>query len=98
MLPFGLFKVTGESMLPGLRSGDYVFIRRRPPSLLTGDLVVVQHTQFGTIIKRIKHVCSNNQFTLEGDNPLASTSSAALGLVSKEQVLGKVVWQIKRPR
>ncbi len=97
-MPFGIFKVTGESMLPGLRCGDYVFARKRPKQLLAGDLVVVDHDRFGVIVKRIKAALGNNQYTLIGDNPSVSTSSEAIGVIGRNHVVGKVIFRIKRPQ
>jgi nickel-type superoxide dismutase maturation protease len=94
---FGLFKVTGDSMLPNYRSGDFVLtFRRRRQAIKPGDVVVVDHPRFGRIIKRISAIPQPDTFTLSGDNHLASTHSEKLGEVSIDQLQGKVVWCFSR--
>lgn len=96
-MPIGIFKVTGESMLPGLRCGDYVLVFCYPKKLTVGDVVVVQHPQLGIIIKRVKHFLPNGHFFIVGDNTLASTPSEIMGEISRDQILGKVFFRIKLP-
>jgi nickel-type superoxide dismutase maturation protease len=97
VIGFGLYKVTGDSMLPNYCPGDYVLTwRPARRSLKSGDVVVVDHPRFGNIIKRIQQVLDPVTFTISGDNTTASTDSTDLGPVSIEQVRGKVVWRIAR--
>jgi len=91
----GLYKVTGDSMLPNYCAGDYVLTCRLHTSIFkAGDVVVVRHPRFGNIIKRIARIDEASMLVIAGDNPLASTDSETLGLVSSQQVLGKVLWRI----
>jgi len=92
---FGLYKVTGDSMLPNYCAGDYVLtFRRNHSKFKAGDVVVVQHPRFGNIIKRIQRIEDTSMLAIAGDNPLFSTDSQTLGLVNNHQVLGKVFWHI----
>ena len=97
MIGFGLYKVTGDSMLPNYCPGDYVLAwRHARRSLKIGDVVVVKHPRFGTIIKRIQQVVDPTTFTLSGDNAEASTDSSEIGPIPLDQVAGKVMWRIAR--
>ncbi|ROS05383.1 nickel-type superoxide dismutase maturation protease [Sinobacterium caligoides] len=90
-----LYKVTGESMLPTFRSGDYVLaLKRRRIALDIGDVVVVQHPRFGTIIKRLTGITDGSTLLIAGDNRLASTPQPTLGSITPEQVIGKVIFHI----
>ncbi len=95
MMKFGLYKVTGDSMWPNYCSGDYVLaFRHHASTFKVGDVVVARHTRFGNIIKRIERVEDNSTLAIAGDNRLSSTDSDTLGLVSTNQILGKVLWHI----
>ena len=99
MMGLGLYKVTGDSMLPSYCSGDYVLtLRFNAFTFKVGDVLVVRHTRYGNIIKRIERVEEDGStFSIAGDNTLSSTDSDVLGLVSIKQVLGKVIWHIAAP-
>mgnify|MGYP002700803172 CR=1 FL=1 len=102
MMGLGFYKVTGDSMLPSYCSGDYVLTFRFNTSRLSvGDVLVVRHSRYGNIIKRIKRIerveDDGSTFAIAGDNTQSSTDSDTLGLVSIKQVLGKVIWHIAGP-
>lgn len=85
-------------MLPNYKSRDFVLTYRRPlEKLINGDVIVVKHDHYGIIIKRILNIDTLKHLTLIGDNSALSTDSENLGLVSFEQVLGKVVFHIATP-
>lgn len=95
----GLYRVSGDSMLPNYCSGDYVLTRRvRAPALAAGDVVVVRHPVLGRLIKRIIGFDTDSALIVAGDNAAASTSSEALGPVPGNRVQGKVIWHIRQPR
>lgn len=81
-------------MSPAFNHGDYVFTLRWRTGLKPGDVVVVDHPRFKTIIKRIAAINPRGELRLYGDNP-ASTSSEALGWQSADGVIGKVIWHIQ---
>lgn len=87
---FKVRKVTGGSMLPVLRHGDYVFLLKW--RIKKGDIVVVNHPHFGDIIKRVKSI-ENAKITLSGDNS-SSVNSDQIGEVSYENLLGKVLFKL----
>lgn len=83
-------------MSPAFCHNDYVFTLRRRSGLKTGDVVVINHPRFNTIIKRIAEISPEGALRLEGDNP-ASTDTESLGWQPPSKVIGKVIWHI-RPR
>lgn len=83
---FRLYRVKGPSMAPTLSVGDIVVLRRRPAKV--GEIVVVDHAEFGTIIKRID---ANGK--LSGDSP-ASTSVTELGPYDPATRVGVAVIKI----
>ncbi len=93
---FRLFKVSGDSMVPAFREGDYVITRhRRLGAIRPGDVVTVNHPRFGRIIKRVKCINPDATYELSGDNALGSTPTDELGATRAQQILGKVIGQIK---
>jgi phage repressor protein C with HTH and peptisase S24 domain len=77
-------KVTGKSMEPNLKAGDYVIVGR-PSTINKGDVVVVNH--FGKEkIKRVTKI-KGEEYWLEGDNQTFSSDF----WVVKEQIIGKVL-------
>ncbi len=78
-----LFRVRGRSMLPTLRPGDLLVLRRRQPR--TDDLVVVGHPRLGTVVKRL-----GADGRLVGDG-VESSSTHELGKLSNAALIGVAV-------
>lgn len=90
------YRVTGNSMMPELPPPQEVLLdpsayQRQLP--LPGEIVVAYHPyQPGLrIIKRILFVEANGHCYLQGDNPDESQDSRQFGLISLEQIQGKVL-------
>lgn len=85
-------------MFPNFLPNAFVVAIRFPwQTLKVGDVVLVNHHDYGKMIKRIKTI--NNaqlpqKMTLEGDNPNSITPEQ-MGELDKSQVIGKVIYQIK---
>ncbi|BES70170.1 hypothetical protein RE428_11880 [Marinobacter nanhaiticus D15-8W] len=93
-----LYKVTGHSMLPALADGDFVLaFRCARQALEAGDRVVVDHPEFGRIIKRVDRILPGGDLNISGDNPAMSTHSERLGQIPRERVAGKVLMVIRGP-
>ena len=98
MIKLGCYKVAGDSMLPNFYCGDFVIAFRLFHSVFKqGDVVVVEHAQFGKIIKRIITIENGGTLLLVGDNLAASTDTLTLGSVQRKQVLGRVIGHVSRP-
>lgn len=93
-----LYKVTGQSMQPGLADGDFVLAFRRGRLVLkVGDRVVVDHPEFGRIIKRVTRLLPGGELDVAGDNLAMSTHSERLGRIPRKRILGKVLIAIRGP-
>ena len=87
-------RVTGASMLPGLKDGDELFVderayvNRQPAE---GDIVLAWHPRQPDlkIIKRVSVVLDNGCW-LVGDNPAESTDSSQYGVFAFKRIIGKV--------
>lgn len=98
---FQLMKVTGESLSPFFETGDYVLIAKASflwGRLRCGDILVFRHVVFGVMIKRLEQVSADDdELFLVGTHP-ESTDSRQFGPVLRKNIIGKVVWSIRRPR
>ncbi|GAA4240509.1 hypothetical protein GCM10022254_65430 [Actinomadura meridiana] len=95
-------EVTGDSMLPGLRPGDWLLVRKgvRPG---VGDVVVARHPERREllIVKRAAHR-SGDGWWLESDNQSARgrRDSWDFGAVPDALIVGRVLaryWPPPRP-
>lgn len=93
----GIAKVVGSSMLPTFSDGDFV-VTARPlfRSYHKGDIVAVRHPNLGGIIKRICTCVDDGNYLLVGDNPQLSTSTSDIGLVTADQITGRVIFTIRK--
>jgi len=78
-------------MAPTLRDGDIVFtVKSRPAALRSGLIYVINHSDLGSIIKRLgEHV--DNRYRLTADNP-TSTPSAVMGRIEPERITHRVIF------
>jgi len=93
-----ILKVTGESLSPSFREGDYVLVVKTPfllRSFRRGDLVVFNQPPYGVMIKRIDFLSpdGDNIFVI-GSHP-ESTDSRQFGPIPRSNIIGKVIWNIK---
>lgn len=90
-----LLKVKGDSMSPVLADGDYIFtIKAKPRSLRPGFIYVINHSDLGIIVKRLKRL-KNDMCIFCGDNQ-NSTPSSILGPVAKSRVTGKAIFALTK--
>lgn len=94
--PLKLFRITGDSMSPYVHDGDYVVSHTLWRNLHEGDVVVVQHPELGVVVKRVLRSIRGGVF-LQGDNATVSTSTERMGLISYNEVLGRVCYRIRHP-
>jgi nickel-type superoxide dismutase maturation protease len=91
-----LIKVTGKSLYPDYREGDYVMVVTLPfLSFKTGDAIVFRHPTYGTMMKKITRVDSSGLYVV-GNHP-DSIDSRRFGPVQRREVVGKVIWHIQKP-
>jgi signal peptidase I len=93
-----LFKVSENSLSPIYQEGDFVVTVKIPFffSPQPGDIVVFNQPGYGTMIKLVQRVSPQaGEFYVVGTQP-ESVDSRQFGLVKKKNLLGKVVWHIKK--
>ena len=93
-------KILENSLLPEYQEGDFVLIAKIPfcfDSVRRGDVVVFRHPRYGMMIKKVSHVAGRgNQIYVMGTHE-NSVDSRQFGTVSKDAIIGKVIWHIGRP-
>ncbi|MBO3746458.1 S24 family peptidase [Streptosporangiaceae bacterium NEAU-GS5] len=90
-------RVSGESMLPGLRPGD-CFVVRRGAAVRAGDVVIARRGDL-LIIKRAFRR-TDEGWWLESDNQAASgrQDSWDFGAMPDEDIVGRVLFRYWPPR
>lgn len=99
MLQF--IKVSGNSLLPEYREGDFVLVAKIPFFLRyirQGDIIVFDHPVYGLMIKRVDHlVPDKDEIYVIGTHEF-SVDSREFGPISWKILIGKVIWHIHQPR
>ncbi len=99
MLQF--IKVSGNSLLPEYREGDFVLVAKIPFFLRyirQGDIIVFDHPVYGLMIKRVDHlVPDKDEIYVIGTHEF-SVDSREFGPISWKTLIGKVIWHIHKPR
>jgi len=80
-------------MSPALEDGDYVLIKK-PRSYRPGSIYVINHTDLGQIIKRLKSI-ENDRLTFKGDNA-SSTPEAVIAPINQDRVSGQAWLRISK--
>jgi nickel-type superoxide dismutase maturation protease len=90
--------VAGTSMLPTLRPGDFLLVRRGG-RLRPGDLAVLARPDRPglLVVKRVAEVRPDGLW-VHGDNPAASDDSRTFGVVPRPLVHGRVLLRYWPPR
>ena len=95
-----LLKVHGDSLIPDYQEGDFVLVSKIPflfASPRPGQVIAFHMPPYGTLIKRVEQVLEGGQsFFVTGTHPL-SVDSRQFGPVSRQALLGRVVWHIPKP-
>lgn len=95
LITFQLNRVSGDSMSPVLRSGDYVLFRPvwNKQHIRIGSVVKVCHPIYGKIIKRVMSKEEGVGYRLVGENS-QSVTSEAMGIVPFIAIEGVMCWHI----
>ena len=89
---FRIFRVSGDSMLPTLADGDFVLAKKLNENYLDGNVVIINDTAHGFIIKRIKEL-NKREFAAYGDNK-DSNSDQCFGMYTPEDLKFIVKWKV----
>jgi nickel-type superoxide dismutase maturation protease len=97
-------RIVGRSMEPALYEGDLVLTRYKPQGLsehaiarAMGQVVLVRRTaEPGLLtVKRLKKALDTG-YWVEGDNPDASTDSRQYLTISRQEIVGRVLFRYRR--
>lgn len=91
-------KVRGDSLAPEYSHGDFVLVSKIPFWLappIPGDVIAFRQPGYGLFIKRIQNLSPDGGVNVIGDHP-ESVDSRVFGPVRREDILGKVVWHIRK--
>ena len=95
-----VIKVTGDSLSPDYREGDYVVVATIPfflNRIQVGDVIVFQQQVYGILIKKVAQVeGAGEQFFVVGVHS-DSVDSRHFGPVPRQSLIGRVIWHIPKP-
>ena len=101
---FLLIRIIGRSMEPALYEGDWVLTRYNPQGLSErsimksmGKAVLVRRSVEPELltVKRLKRALDTG-YWVEGDNPDASTDSRQYLTISREEIVGRILFRYRR--
>ncbi len=91
-----LLKITGQSLSPEYSPGDYVVVSNLFRNPAPGDVIAFNHKSYGTMIKKVDCISpGGREYFVTGTHP-DSVDSRHFGEVSTADILGKVLWHIRR--
>ena len=93
-------RVTGNSLLPMYQDGDFVLVSKIPylfSRSRQGDIIAFSHEAYGKMIKQVEAVSTDKDEIWVTGTQDNSVDSRHFGPITKEDVLGKVVWHIRKP-
>lgn len=100
-VPYQVVEVTGPSMVPTLRHGDWLLVQyvRNAEGVREGDVVVLRHPlqQDLLIVKRAVERREGGWWVL-GDNTFVENDSREFGTVPDELLLARGVGRFRPPR
>jgi phage repressor protein C with HTH and peptisase S24 domain len=91
-------KVTGDSLAPEFREGDFVLVSKIPFLLVPpspGNVIAFRQPGYGLLIKRIQNISPDGGLNVIGNHP-ESIDSRVFGTVRRVDILGKVIWHIRK--
>jgi signal peptidase I len=96
-----LLKVSGDSLQPLYQAGDFVLLFKIPSlfgMVKPGDVIVFRHEAYGVMIKMVECVVPDKDEIFVAGTHDDSVDSRRFGAISNKEVIGKVIWHIKRIR
>jgi phage repressor protein C with HTH and peptisase S24 domain len=93
-----ILKVSGDSLFPDYQEGDYVLVSKFFRKARVCDVIAFRHDCYGTMIKKLSKISPDGkQYFVVGENA-RSVDSRQFGWISEPNVIGRVVWHIRRQR
>ena len=97
MLLLARFKIIGHSMEPQIKNGQSVLVSNisylfKTPKI--NDIVAFKDiNNVQILVKRITKI-QNSKYFIEGDNQEDSLDSRKLGLISRDKIIGEVIFNL----
>lgn len=94
----GTVAVSGESMMPTYRSGDWLVVAWGAQFKI-GDVILVEREDRPGVflIKRLERSEGSN-YWVEGDNKSISTDSREWGFIGSDEIVGRVLFRVRKSR
>jgi signal peptidase I len=95
-----ILKISGRSLEPDYRDGDYVLVSQIPlfwRHARPGDVVAFNKPPYGLLIKRVEYLTPAGELFVLGTHA-ASVDSLQFGPIRRQDIMGKVIGHVKRPR
>jgi phage repressor protein C with HTH and peptisase S24 domain len=89
-----MLRVEGSSLEPEYRDGDYALVTSLS-SIRRGDVLAFRRASGDVYIKRVEQILPDDRFFVTGTHP-NSIDSRHFGPVPRRDVLGKVIWHIRK--
>jgi phage repressor protein C with HTH and peptisase S24 domain len=90
-----VLRISGESLSPEYRDGDYVVVSSFLRKPVSGDAIVFRNKIYGTMIKQTQSISESGDVFVIGSHP-RSVDSRRFGSVNRKDVIGKVIWHIRK--
>ncbi len=90
-----IIKVSGRSLDPAYRDGDYVLVSSLPillRGIRPGDAVVFEHPRLGRLIKLVERLEAGGSSVYVIGLDKFSSDSRTFGAIPRNLVEGKVIW------
>ena len=94
-----MIRVTGASLSPMYQDGDYVLVVTIPfflNRIRVGNIIVFRQEYYGLMIKKVEEISSNGAMFFVLGTQANSTDSRKFGRIMREDIIGKVVWHIRK--
>ena len=94
-----ILKVIEDSLAPEYQNGDFVLVSKIPFLFIPpspGDIIAFRQPGYGLLIKRIQNLNPDGGLNVIGNQP-ESVDSRIFGPVRREDMVGKVIWHIRKP-
>ncbi len=95
---FRILKISGDSLTPEYRNGDFVLVSKIPFLLRpvrAGDIVAFRQPGYGLLIKMVERLAPQGGGVFVVGTQPDSVDSRVFGEISPRQIVGKVIWHIK---
>ncbi|RMG50290.1 MAG: S26 family signal peptidase [Acidobacteria bacterium] len=94
-----LVKITGQSLYPIYREGDFVVVSKIPflfGPVRPGDVIVFRHPIYGLMIKKVERCVPQTGDVYVVGMHGHSIDSRRFGAIRRDDIVGKVIWHLKK--